>query len=260
MNESAEISLCIDGPGPQGKAHLSDFARVLDVLHKTIRQFCRCIANDANVTYEVTELRIGSGFVTVAPPRQDARWPTLVQVATVLDETLQAISTGAPVDSRIDYPALKATLGFVSTVEKSGVTLKVASVVLTRTWATALRELLSPDIRCHGSVSGKLEKLSVHGKHTFTLFPPILNESVECEFDESRLKDVLLLVGQTVTVYGQLQYSRMKVFPVRVIGEIFEPHPSDEALPSLVGLCGAVSDQASLSSVELIRSERDEWE
>lgn len=105
-----------------------------------------------------------------------------------------------------------------------------------------------------GMISGRLEAVSIHREHKFTLYPPLEGEEVDCIFQPGDLEKVLLALGKNVTVHGMLYYSKSKSFPVRVKVRSYEVMPEADDLPTLLDLRGALKTKAKAR-----RNVRDEW-
>jgi hypothetical protein len=133
--------------------------------------------------------------------------------------------------------------------------MSISGIVLTSAFASHLAELLEPVSPALGSVSGRLDALSVHNQDRFTLYPLIVGEDVECFFKRPDLKKVLDAVGRRVTVFGRLHYAKTKAFPVKVDVEEFHVEPPDSELPSLLKARGMLRNTTTNQ-----RAWRDDWD
>jgi hypothetical protein len=242
--------------GPRGEADLSDFANAVVALRNSLRNVWRCATGDEDMHCDVAELSRGSANVGVGISEGYAA--VGVAVLGLYDATVHAIETGSEIDPSIDYATIYAFNGFASLARKDGVTLSIGSTKLTERFSERVASLLLPDSSSHGSVTGRLESVSIHGDTKFTLYPPVQGERVECVFRESDLSSVVGALGNTVCVYGSLHYAKSKAFPVRVDVDSFDVLPDDDSLPTLLGACGLL--RLDSSSVDLIREMRDEWQ
>jgi predicted phosphohydrolase len=179
------------------------------------------------------------------------------EIANLYKNTVEALQDGFPLDPKIDYQTLYAFNGFSSIAKKPGVGLWLTNRALTQRFADNVAAVLQPEIKSFGSVTGRLERISVHNFDTFTLYPPVESESVECVFPREKLEEVLRSVASVVTVYGKMHYAVTKAFPVRCEVESFEPVKMPESLPTLLNACGLL--KSDVPSEIAIRELRNEW-
>ena len=131
--------------------------------------------------------------------------------------------------------------------------------MLTTAYIATIDKLLEPVHKSRGSVTGKLEAVSVHGHNCFTLYPSSSGEEISCVFsDKKLLPRVLAAVEKRLTVYGMLHFSLGRKFPTSVDVVDFDEHPLPEELPSLLDMRGTLP-QGGLSE-NIVRELRNEWE
>jgi hypothetical protein len=255
MTDPGRITVVLKGP--RGLAELSDFANLIANLRQCLKNVCRCIVGTDDVDFDVSDLGISSATLTVTPVPNGVAAPLLSDVSRVVNGTVKALESGGELDDRLDYPAIRAFYQFSSIVRKHGTRLAIGDTWLSGSYVARIAALTEPDTQAMGSVSGRLEKFSIHKGNKFTLYPPISGEEVECEFDRGELENVLKAVDHTVTVYGILHYAKSKAFPSRVEVTSFEVLPDSDMLPTLLTACGSM--HSSIPSEQLIREMRDEW-
>ena len=108
-----------------------------------------------------------------------------------------------------------------------------------------------------GSVEGRLETISLHGKSRFILYHDLTRKAVTCKFDPTRwLDEMKESLGHRVRVYG-IVYSNIRGEPLRVeIDRIRRLHSSAE-IPTIEGMRGIDPDfTGELSTGEFLRSVR----
>ena len=255
MNNSSTIQITLKGP--RGLAELSEFVNVVNALRQCIKNVCRCVAKSDEVDFDVSDLGIGSAMLAVTPVPNGIPENVLIDVSSVVANTVAMLECGGSLDDRLDFPAIRAFLGFSSIVKKPGTWLTVGQTRLTNSYVTRIKTLIEPDASAMGSVTGRLEAFSIHQDSRFTLFPPVSGEEVACIFDRSDLGNVLKAVDHTVVVYGKLHYVKIKAFPSRVDVDSFEILPEIDALPTLLNACGSM--HSPVASVQMAREIRDEW-
>src|SRR5713101_4143870 len=82
-----------------------------------------------------------------------------------------------------------------------------------------------------GTVKGRLERLNLHNRQEFIIYPPIPGVHVTCLFPEELFSQVQAAIKQNITVSGRLVFRPGSAFPERVHVRSIEIHPADEKLP-----------------------------
>lgn len=250
---ASRISLALSGP--RKAATLDDLALALTALRASLLHVYRCVTGVEDAEYDISDLRTGSAVIEAEPTASFA--DDGEAVAALYHDTVDALQTGRPLDQRIDFPTISAFNMFSGIAKKKGVAISVGRTTITKAYSERVAELLRPESTSLGSVSGKLESVSIHGTSRFVLYPPVRGEQVECVFNRPDLPAVASALGKNVTVYGRLGYARSKAFPVRVDVDTFEVAPDEVA--TLLDACGIMKDHPS-ESTQLIREGRDEWD
>ncbi|MCC6124139.1 MAG: hypothetical protein IT426_04210 [Pirellulales bacterium] len=243
--------------GPRGRPALVDFSDVVKAMQQCLSNVCRCIAKTDEIEFEVSDLHISSAVISTSPVSNTVPIAILSDVSNVFDQTFSALEDGSSLDPRLDFPALLSFSKFSKILSRPGIQLVVGKTQLTGHYSDRIKSLVEPYSSSLGSVSGRLEAVSIHREPKFTLFPSASNEGVECIFIRNNLRNVLAAVDRTVTVYGKLSYSRSKIFPSRVEVEEFEILPDPAVLPTLLDMRGML--QSNMPSQDMIREIRDEW-
>jgi hypothetical protein len=240
--------------GPSnGNAPFLEFVNMCSALRVCLLNVERCLYGKESEEYEIADLTKGSARIAIGPLEGSERFSAIRETFA---ETIVNLQSGQPVDPTLDFKALRAFNLFSSAI-RSRVPLAVDGVVLTGEYVASLAKLLEPISRSRGSVSGRLEAISVHGAKQFTLFPPFGDEDVTCHFPEDMMPKVVDAIEQFLTVYGTLHYSLGKVFPLKVDVEEFEVHPNADTLPTLLDTRGSL--HFDLPSETIVRAIRDEW-
>ena len=250
MSEAEEIRIKLEPPEGQ-RAQLSDFSNVCNALRSCLKHVGRCLGCDY-ASFAISDLACGSAVVAVVPTNGST------DIAHTFNQTIRFLEEGRAVDSRLDFSALRAFEGFRSTIRNRDLQISVSGLRLTESYSSTLAHLLEPQSPARGSVSGRLEAVSVHGRNEFTLYMPIASEEVDCRFAPEVLRDVLDAVGHNVTVFGTLYYARTKVFPVRINVDSFQVTPSNTDLASLLDAKGILAGPPR-SALESQQAMRDEW-
>jgi hypothetical protein len=254
MPHAPRISLSLRGP--RQMASLDDLAVAINAFRSSLRNVYRCVTGVEDAEFDVADLRIGSAVIEAEPiPKFAEAGPA---VAELYEDTVQAIQEGRPLDPRIDFRTIATFNLFSAIAKRPNVSLSIGRTAVTKHYSERIAALLEPESTSLGSVSGRLEGISIHGTNRFILYPPIRGEQVECVFNRKDLAAVAEALERNVTVYGRLGYVRGKAFPVRINVDTFEVATPGEELPTLLNACGIM--RTAMRSTELIREGRNVWD
>jgi hypothetical protein len=255
--ENAENPVSFQLAGPSGHAILVEFINVCNAVRTSLKNVERCLfGNEEAAEYEISDLRNGSAANLYVVPHNGT--PRYMPVRNLFVETISDLEAGRRVDGRLDYASLCAFRQFCSPIRNESF-LSVSGTRLTSAYVNTVDKLLEPVHKSRGSVTGRLEALSVHGQRQFTLYPSRPDEEITCVFqDKQLLPRVLDALEKRVTVYGTLHFGLGRAFPTRVEVDDFDPHPAASELPSLLDMRGAWPPGPP--SEEIVKALRDEWE
>jgi hypothetical protein len=176
---------------------------------------------------------------TVSPPDapQAGR-----EVYDTFKRTIRALESGDKVDSRLRPSDLKVFRELAAPVWRGEKRVRVAGVQLSTQYVANIDKLVGTTTRSKGTVKGRIERLNVHDRHEFALYPPIGDAVVTCTFTDEQFEEVKRAIKQNVTVSGVLYYRGDSAYPERVQAEKIEIHPADEKLPTLGSLRGLMPE------------------
>jgi hypothetical protein len=206
------------------RAPLEDFAKACTALQRCLAGVARCLGREYIAT-PISNLAYRSALIEVT---------TDSDVAETFDNTVAAFEEGRTIDERLDYPTLRSFRRFAVTAGKPGLELELGHRRLSSHYVSNVSAALKSSSPELGSVSGRLEAFNVHSRPSFTLYPPVPHERIECRFRTRQLKRVLKAVTRHVTVFGTLRYRRGKAFPCHVAVDDFVVNPNDDELPTLL--------------------------
>ncbi len=255
-----KIEFALEGADPI--VDFADFqafcATVLDCLKRTE---VVVTGRRDQVAYKVSNLAVGSATVTlqlVRSPRARGR-DQRNQVAGLFSRTVETIQRGGQVDSRFGIEDLSAFKRLARPLSRRGNSVCINGVCLTEDFTTHADSILDDTVPTEGFVTGRIEKLNLHGRSEFTLFPAIPGYRIACRFPIEMLDEVRVAIHRTVTVYGRMNYAPGSPFPRTVIVRSLEIHPPDDQLPRLEHLRGTGAGCTNgMTAVEYVRRLRDE--
>lgn len=251
-------------PSDGGLARLHDFTEFCKAVEKMLRETDLSITPEkvAPLQYRVADLQCTSAMICLEPVKPRGR-DRRQEVIDTVRSTFKRLQEGKRPDSRLSPKALEAYRNVARPIVKSigrtvesQQTVLVDGIELTSAFLVNLDKFSEKTVRSMGSVSGVLEQLNFHNKLEFAIFPKIGNHKVACQFDDSLYETVMRGVRQQVTVTGWMYYHEGKPFPVRAEAKSIIIHPTNEGLPLLSGMRGALSQPGV--AVDLVRALRDE--
>lgn len=228
-----------------------------------MRQLCEklaaCLDQIATTTlpgkppeFAIVQLINGSAGLQVAPDRI-----TPDEGAKVLSEFkhISRVLHFDEANGHIDSCTLERFRSLAGFVAKRNNRLWFDNLEITTQFIANIDKRLSTPIRSFGNLKGRLDKIDVHGKNQFVIYPPIRTRGIKCQFAESLTEQVGLAVKKSVTVTGLTHYHDDEPFPYFVEVETITIHPPNEELPSLRDMKGVAPDLTGAdSTIDYLRS------
>lgn len=262
-NQRKNITLRLAGSRTdQGQVRLNDFARLCDMLLRSLRSIEHDITHEnPRAVFRIVELEAKSAAIGLVPAPSENERDVGLEVAEVWKGTVRALEIGEPIDERVSFGSLERLREMHKPIWRrrgDGHLLLVDGVALTDHFARRIEQFLHTPIKSSGTVSGLLAKLNVLNRNEFTLFPPVGKFHVVCHFDDSLIEKVRNSVKRHVTVKGTLYYREAQPYPVRADVNSITIHPENSELPRLSELRGIAPNAANgMESVAAVRALRD---
>lgn len=261
--EGRELTVRLQGADEDaGFADFGDFTRFCDTVRKCLRRVERVVTGRTNrVRFRVTDLRIGSAQATVEPvTKGSVSRDAGLEVVSSFRETVGAIERGEDINAGYGYDDLRAFRELVDPLKWRAKGVFIGQAELTSRFAANIDELLGRGEPAEGTISGVIQRLNVHNKREFFLYPVGETQAVCCAFAEQQMEDVRSGIERYVTVSGTLYYAPDAVTPFRVQVETVAVHPDPEDMPPITSLRGSFGKDAlgGKTSVEYVRALRDE--
>lgn len=241
-----------------GAVFLTDFRHFCDGLETCLKRAERlATGRTGRIAYRIAGLEIGSAQMTLEAVKRgkgrDARTPAL----RLFRKTVTAIQRGKRLDPRVGPDDVALFKKLASPLSGQSKALFIDETEITPQYAANADKILRTTMVQEGSVTGLLEKVNVHERCEFVLYPPIPGYAVNCDFPEAMLPLVRKAIKRNVTVRGSMHYYADHAFPKVVHVKSLEIHPCDDELPSLAALRGlAPGSTGELSAVDFVRSLR----
>ncbi|MBX3436657.1 MAG: hypothetical protein KF861_04140 [Planctomycetaceae bacterium] len=250
----------------RGLVRLEHFTSFCDSLRRCLRSLEHDLTHSKPRTqYRIVDLRSESASITLEPVPSNGRSNVGREVVSVFKKTvrgLQSRSIRRPnIDERIEIDTLQAFRKlydpFLKAPPDSHRRLRIDDVDIDVTFVANIQSLTVTPIKSLGSVSGRLEKLDIHNKRKFVIWPALHNARIICDFPDNLMSRVCNGIGQRVTVYGMLYYQREKPYPIRADVRDLEVLVDDDQLPTLSELRGSLKQ--ATEPVASVRTMRDDY-
>jgi hypothetical protein len=248
--------------------HLEDFLKQMEAVKHAINETQRVLTRGRgpDIHYRVVAISRSSPYRIVL--QADAIPTTAAAVAT-LERTFPAaaeqIQSQGRVPAGFDGPALRAYREMTAALDARLSPLTIESeghvVAVTNQLAKRVGVLLGPKHFALGSVTGRLEKVNIHGgENAFWVYPLLGPKGgVRCHFRKAMLERVSEGVGRYVDVHGRLTYNAVDYFPEEVRAESMDVHLSDGEFPDMTSLRGIAPEATGRKSTdEFLGDLRDE--
>lgn len=240
------------------------------VLFGDFREFCAslsaCLALTQNAVapdskrlqYKIVGLDFSSAALTLEPVCPPQGRDTRKKVVGAFEKTVAALQAGKKPDRRLGAEDIEAYRKLTAPLEHRTEQVWVSGVRVTRALSTNVDKILGASFPSEGFVTGRLERVNVHGRLEFVLYPPIGGYAVTCAFDESLLPAVRRAIKRNVTTGGRFLYRDDAAYPDRAVVSSLEIHPDDSELPTLSSLRGMSKGCTDgLTAVDFVRALRD---
>ena len=132
------------------------------------------------------------------------------------------------------------------------------AVPIDKEFDRSLQRLLEGDEKERDEIVGRLERLDIHNKTQFDIYPLIGSSRIRCTAPKRLYGKVVASAGRWVTVDGWALYRKDSPFPYAMTVEDISPRKNDEELPLMSSLHGIAPGATNGESGEdFIRGLRD---
>lgn len=244
-----------------GKVYLGDLKNICSHLSNCLKSTEEAVSGEKpSLRYRVTELKISSAVLAVEPVVQKGKKRLASKTVALFSSTIAAIQNSQSVDKRIGSDQLDSFRSLVSEFLHQNRSLSIAGQEITTRFIANIDDILSAAITSDGSVKGTIERLNIHNRNEFALYPPGSENGINCSFDSDMFKQVHQAIDKNVTVSGKLHFRAGAAYPSHIVVERVDIHPPDDQLPSLHSLKGLLPEDFTrgLGVVEYTQMIRNE--
>lgn len=243
----------------RGHVQFEEFVKFCSTINKCLRASESIISGETGkIDYRITDLKCDSATIKLRPIRKGPATDNQLKVVSFFRKTVADLQSGK-IDPRIPPSDLQTFRELSEPLKRHAKRVVIGRVSITTTFDETIGKLLDENTSSEGSVTGMLERLNVHDRNEFIVYPPIIGGQVTCSFPERLLDKVRQAVKKNVTVTGTQFYRPGSAVPSRVHVQDMEIHPADSELPSLYDLRALGKwDTGGLTAVDFVRAIRDE--
>lgn len=267
----AEEQITIEMNGSEedgGDVRFSEFIQELTAVQAALRHTESLIsprAEEREVVYRVIDLshsspcRVRIGISPRAPVYDKAPRRLVRRFAF----SLRAVRSRHRYAERLDPKTLAIFTQIAKPLEKKMESLRIIptaspEVKIDKEFGFALSGLLGGDERERDEIVGRLEKIDLHNKNQFDIFPCVGAPRISCTFPSSLRSKVIKAIGHNVSVDGWALYRKNESHPFAMRVEEMEVFLPDEALPKITDFLSLVPDGTDGQPAEdFVRKFRD---
>jgi hypothetical protein len=218
------------------------------------------------LSWNISGLSLGSAVITATPESTDPdidMGPQVVSTVVRGLESLEHAPERPPYFSDEAVHRARQLVGLIQPKTRISRITVVAPpmpiVTITQQTAAHIDKMVGAGYTALGSVEGRLEAISVHGKPSFGVYDFIEGRRINCEFSPGMLKQVKDALGGRVLVSGRVRFNESdKPTSVREIQEFIVLRSRDD-LPQPRDIVGIAPDiTGDVDSVEHLRRLNDD--
>jgi hypothetical protein len=253
------LSLTLKGSEDDGgDVVLSDLRDFVAAVTTCLKRVEKKFENGPRLDYRIIGLRRSSAVLKIAPVTKNPDTSHGPLVLGLFAKTVKDLESGKKPDSRITSGDLLEFKKLLAPTKNKASSVGIGKTKLTDRYTSNIDRLLESAVISLGSAKGTIERLNLHKKNEFTLYPAI-GEPINCHFKDALFEKIRSALKRSVTVFGRMHRFFGNPFPEKASVEDLEVHPYDDDLPKLSEMGGAFADNTvgSKGSVAFVRKIRD---
>lgn len=262
------INVQIEGIDEDGGAvRFADFIEELTAIRNALRQTERVVvkSDEKAVDYRIVKMSQASpANITIKIASRDPVYSqTPRKISRRFTTSLRMVRRSHRYAEAIDSRTLETFKGINAPTRKHIKSVIVTgennrSVQIDSQFERSLQRLLEGDERERDEIVGKLERLDIHGKTQFDIYPLIGPARIRCSAPKALYEKIVASVGKWVAVDGWAIYRKDSIFPYAMKVEDILPRKPDSELPLMSSLHGIAPDATDgKSPEEFVRELRD---
>lgn len=268
MTKGRTLTVIVRGdPASDDRVRLQDFLAQLTALRAALKHTQRVMGGGEEwaVDYQIVALSYNSPArvdLEEIPTKGTKAKSTPLFVAKSFISNLRQIEKGN-IPPSLDHQAVEAYKDFTEVDKRGLATLGISidgdkPVNVDRRLEAKLNAAIGLDECVIGSVTGRLEAISLHGSLVFAVYP-VIGQKISCRFGPEMKPRVIAAIDHRVQVTGTLRYKKRNQFPHEV--ETRDLRILDNAEKARLSDLRGMAPEATgdVSSADFIRAMRDDW-
>ncbi len=252
-----------------GDLQLGQFIEELNAIRNALRQTERIVLRreENAVRYRVTGLSHSSpAKVTIGISSREPAYVNMPRrISRQFTYSLAIVRRRHRYAERLDVKSLEAFKAIAAPATKHGIRLVVSAdqnraIRIDKEFDMRVTQLLIGDERERDELVGRVERVDIHNKNVFDIFPVIGPSRVRCSAPRRLQNKIVAAIDKTVLVEGWALYRKDAAFPYAMKVEDIHPRRPDDELPTMQSMHGIAPDATGgLSAEEFVRKLRDAY-
>ncbi len=251
----------------QGRVRLSVYKEKLDQLGKILSDAERQAAHvrKARSNYLVSDLKYSSAYTEILP-FEEGGYAGSVAAVGFLSDVLQGIDSEeaylGDIESSIVEKIRTICNGDKQQFDSQTILIGDRQFVFDDKLAAKAQKYLDKKYFSHGEVKGKIERVNIHDRSDFYLYPEFWSGTVTCHFNEDDLLEkVRTALGKVVIISGLLEFIGTDVNPVAAKVSSVEIQPENYQPPSIDEFFGVAPNiSGDMDVVDFVKGLRSNWD
>ncbi len=252
----------------KGDLQLGQFIDELSAIKSALRHTERVVLHrdEHAVDYRVTGLSHSSpSQVTITmSSRQPAYKDVPRQISRRFSSSLRVVRNNHRYAERLDLRTLETFKAIAAPTAKHDLIVSVIAnerrVQIDPAFDRSVSRLIAGDEQEYDELVGRVERIDIHNKNVFDIYPVVGPDRVRCSASRRLLTDVVSAIGKTVAVEGTALYRKDAPFPYAMRVEKINSRLLDSELPNMASMHGiAPNATGGMSAEDFVRKLRDEY-
>jgi hypothetical protein len=251
-----------------GDVRFGEFIEELVAVRNALRQTQRLVLQDdvPVIDYRISNLTHSSpATVTIGISTRDPVYKEIPKrISRRFTSSLAVVRKNHRYAERLDERTLKTFQAITQPTRKHISRVVVSDekkvVQIDGQFERSLERLILGDESERDELVGRVERVDIHNKNQFDVYPAVGPERVRCSAPRHLQEQVMAAIGRTVSVAGWALYRKDAPFPYAMRVEEIHSHRSDHDLPNMVALHGIAPDATDgVSGEDFIRKLRNAY-
>ncbi len=218
-----------------------EFGAFLTQIEKCLK-LIKPIVGAGRVVHVLTGLKIGSATGVISPLGSKKAMASAALEYEFMQSAAEQIQSGKLIDPRIGYAELMEFKKLGRPIQNGAQSVTIGNVRITEKYLSNIEIFVGSPSVSVGTVKGKLEKIDLHNKNEFIIFPPLPGYSITCIFPEDMYTRAHEALRKNVNITGIMLYQCDAPYPQKVNVTDIDILPGDAELPTIFDLQNSIPD------------------